>query len=195
MATKLLQMMQAQVDIINESIVPMQSIKTCYDIDKAEGYWLDMINVLVDGVIRPPNTYSDTELRERIKTKVTMNKGCGTTESVINAFRYYALLTDINSWQTVKDVRVSLSYSGNDIVITIPINTIQTRDKLREIQNFIPVGVGLYVVEYTPNNVFTLASGSLFETSATLGLSTDGINDGGKLATIINYAKGKGGLE
>lgn len=189
MATKLIHLIESTNALLNESIVPLRSIEEAYDIDKAEGFWLDMLNFLIDGTVRPTGAYSDSELRKRMKVKIALNAGSGTTESVISAVRYFLLLDDISSWTSVSTEKVSLKYSGADIIIELESAIIKSRDRLREIQNFIPVGVGLYIVEFTPNNTFTVstADGAALELSDTKGI------DYGKLAEIITYSKNKGG--
>jgi hypothetical protein len=201
MAEKLSKLIQAPIDLCNQTIPLILPYVNQYGVDTAVGYWLDSINLLIDGVARPYDStnnplYNDAELRNRIKTKISMNKGGGSAPSVINAVRYYLFLDNTTSWESVKSIPVDLSYSGNDIVIEISSEFVKTQDRLGEIKNFIPVGVGLYVVRYEPDETIRLSNtdGVTVHLDPAQGLSgIESASTGGRLAEIITLAKNIGG--
>lgn len=195
MATKLLSLIGDCVNNINDSAVTLEQVSKMFNIEEAYGIHLDNLNILIDGVVRnytggTPN-YTDAELRSRINAKIEINNNAGTIFGVVRAVQYYLMLKDDLKWEVVKDSKVGITTSGNDLVVEISDTSLVNIDKLREIQRFIGSGIGLYVVRAYTDNTFTIYEGSGSQVSTLLGLSSiANPTVGGKLADIILELKG-----
>jgi len=186
MATKMINLIQSQIDLLNDTLKALKEIPKTVAYQTASGYWLDMLNRLIGGTERPSNSYSDQELRSRMTQKIKMNTGCGTFDSVRTACRYYLYLNNNNTWDSIKDVEVGLYCDSNYLIIEASGDNITSRDKLKEIQNFIPVGVGVLIVEIFDNNTFQFYNGDGVTVDYATGFGTiTNSNIGGKLAGII----------
>jgi hypothetical protein len=144
MAQNLIKLIDSFIDQSKDTQDHLFSLCDIYDIDKANGYWLDRLNDLIGGTIRKPNTYSDTNLRSRMKAKVSINRDAGTISALLDAVRYYLLLNDINSWSEVKDITIPYIIRNGNVYISVTSSNIN-RSKIGEIISFAPAGVGVYL--------------------------------------------------
>jgi len=187
MATNLINLIQSQVDLLNESLDSFSKIPSVVTYQTAKGYWLDMINRLIGGTERPSGTYSDNELRSRMTQKLKMNSGAGSYDSVRTACRYYLYLNNDNTWDSVANAEINLYSDSNYLIIEAFGENIKSRDKIKEIQNFVPVGVGILIVEIFDNNTFRFYNEDGIEIDTNQGFGTlTNLNIGGKLAGIIS---------
>jgi hypothetical protein len=198
MAENLKRLIQCHIDGLNETLDVMRTIQNVFTIDTAVGKHLDAMNNFVDGTYRTYQNdipvYGDAELRERIKFKSEMNSIAGTTKSIVMATQYYLFLNDENSINNVKDIPINIYFDSSYIHVEIFTSFIpngNVDDKIKEILNYIPVGIGYFIVEIDDGNTFTLSSddSDVEQLNELLGCSDiDYPTVGGKLSEI-NYQR------
>ena len=194
MAENLKRLIQCHIDGLNETLDVMRTIQNVFTIDTAVGKHLDAMNNFVDGTYRTYQNdipiFGDAELRERIKFKSEMNSIAGTTKSIVMATQYYLFLNDENSINNVKDIPINIYFDSSYIHVEIFTSFIpngNVDDKIKEILNYIPVGIGYFIVEIDDGNTFTLSSddSDVEQLNPLLGCSDlDYPTVGGKLAEI-----------
>jgi hypothetical protein len=119
-----------------------------------------------------------------------MNSIAGTTKSIVMATQYYLFLNDENSINNVKDIPINIYFDSSYIHVEIFTSFIpngNVDDKIKEILNYIPVGIGYFIVEIDDGNTFTLSSddSDVEQLNPLLGCSDlDYPTVGGKLAEI-----------
>lgn len=153
MANNLTKLIESIIDQKQSNIAKFDKLTDIFDIDIATGEHLKNINTLIGGFNSPNIT--DTELRIRIKAKIDINKGSGSYESLANAVRYYLYLNGSNTWNSVKDLSVAIDSSNGNINVVV-VNSEINRDNAKRIVEFVPAGVGLYVI-YRPTPYFGFA--------------------------------------
>ena len=191
MATKLLQLIDAEITHLNDTVKLLSNLPKQYSMTYATGVWLDNLNLLIGGTVRPYRykdipMYSDTELRIRMGIKVRMNNGGGSLESVMLASRYYLYLNNDNTWNSVQSFELNVYNDSTYVIIEAVGEAIKNPDKIREIQNFVPVGVGVLVVETWEDGTFRLYNEDGVLVDPVLGLSDiTQPTSGGKLVEIL----------
>lgn len=193
MASKLISLIQGQTDGLTDTISLIENLGDGYDLDKAEGLWLDLLNSVVGGTPRDttikPTVMSDSELRTRIKAKIEMNKGDGTLTSLADTVRYYLYLSDSNSWSSVKLTILDITYSSCNIYVRV--SNIVSSDKVGQIYDFVGAGIGLYIIADDELEPFACADEDGNVTVGYgLGETFDGSTPsltGGKLSEIIGW--------
>ena len=162
MATKLVQLITDSHNHLIDTSYYLEALPQEFWIDNARGIWLDAINTRIGGIYRPRKQdnspiYNDVELRKRMRVKAKLNTGCGTVDSAVTAVQYYVMTNDSMSIDLALLTTIDVEIRSAFLWLFMDVGVVNSKDKLREIVNFIPSGVGLYVVEVYGEDTFAVS--------------------------------------
>ena len=162
MATNLITLITDVLGGLEDTVSTMEPIIDTLVIDRAEGIWLDTIGTIVGCPPRTRNIdgtspVTDAEYRTRINVQIGLNNGGSTMEVITNAVRFYLYLyadDTANTWEGVKAETVNITSDKATLVINTKSGA--SSKYVGEIKKFLPVGVGLYILQI-PENPFVVS--------------------------------------